>query len=905
MPFLLLTLMLLHFYLRYATQFGQSIFVSGNHIVLGNDDSKKAFPLQYLNDQLWHGYVEIDPSKINSPIQYKYILRHDKGEELIEFGDDRIIDSRLLSGEKIKANKIVLLDTWNYSGEIENAFYTKPFTEVLLKSSKLNTGATKSAKTYTHQFKVKAPLLKENETLCIGGSAKLFDDWNTEKTLLLTKSGNWFTIRLNMSKEIFPSTYKYGIYNIVENKFVRFEEGNNRILLTEPAKKTQTIIHDGFANLQNINWKGAGVAIPVFSLRSKNGFGTGEFTDLKLLADWAKKTGLKLIQILPINDTTNTHLDKDSYPYSAISAFALHPMYLNIEELAGKKNKDFVAALATKKKQLNDKPKLDYESVMQHKIAAIKELYQAQKEIIKNDTGYFNFFELNRHWLVPYAAFCYLREKFGTCDFTKWKNNAVYDEHEIQQLVSPAHKYYDEIAVHYFIQYHLHLQLKNATDYAHKHGIVLKGDIPIGICRNSVDAWTEPALYHLDEQAGAPPDAFTGKGQNWGFPTYNWAKMQEDNFSWWRSRFEQMADYFDAFRIDHILGFFRIWSIPAHEVEGIMGRFVPALPISINELFEKRISFDRHRYTKPFINEKILRKLFGKKLATVKKIFFEDGELKETFNTQRKVEAYFEKQKNPDAYIKQGLFDLLSNVILFEEENSNGQKFHFRIAMEETSSFKNLDEHSQQELKELYINYFYQRQEELWRKEAFKKLPGLKRITNMLVCGEDLGMVPHCVPGVMQQLGILSLQIQRMPKKADVEFFHPNDAPFLSVVSPSTHDMSTIRGWWEEDAAKTKRFYNNIMGQPGNAPVHCEPDINKEIVLQHLYSPAMWSIFQLQDLLGMNATIRRNDPNEERINNPADNNHIWNYRMHINLEDLIKETKFNDELKGYIAASGR
>ena len=905
MPFLLLTLMLLHFYLRYATQFGQSIFVSGNHIVLGNDDSKKAFPLQYLNDQLWHGYVEIDPSKINSPIQYKYILRHDKGEELIEFGDDRIIDSRLLSGEKIKANKIVLLDTWNYSGEFENAFYTKPFRDVLLKKSKQNTFVSNSAKTYTHQFKVKAPLLKENETLCIGGSAKLFDDWNTEKTLLLTKSGNWFTIRLNMSKEIFPSTYKYGIYNIVENKFVRFEEGNNRILLTEPAKKTQTIIHDGFANLQNINWKGAGVAIPVFSLRSKNGFGTGEFTDLKLLVDWAKKTGLKLIQILPINDTTNTHLDKDSYPYSAISAFALHPMYLNIEELAGKKNKDFVAALATKKKQLNDKPKLDYESVMQHKIAAIKELYQAQKEIIKNDTGYFNFFELNRHWLVPYAAFCYLREKFGTCDFTKWKNNAVYDEHEIQQLVSPAHKYYDEIAVHYFIQYHLHLQLKNATDYAHKHGIVLKGDIPIGICRNSVDAWTEPALYHLDEQAGAPPDAFTGKGQNWGFPTYNWAKMQEDNFSWWRSRFEQMADYFDAFRIDHILGFFRIWSIPAHEVEGIMGRFVPALPISINELFEKRISFDRHRYTKPFINEKILRKLFGKKLATVKKIFFEDGELKETFNTQRKVEAYFEKQKNPDAYIKQGLFDLLSNVILFEEENSNGQKFHFRIAMEETSSFKNLDEHSQQELKELYINYFYQRQEELWRKEAFKKLPGLKRITNMLVCGEDLGMVPHCVPGVMQQLGILSLQIQRMPKKADVEFFHPNDAPFLSVVSPSTHDMSTIRGWWEEDAAKTKRFYNNIMGQPGNAPVHCEPDINKEIVLQHLYSPAMWSIFQLQDLLGMNATIRRNDPNEERINNPADNNHIWNYRMHINLEDLIKETKFNDELKGYIAASGR
>ncbi len=892
--------MLLHFYLRYATQFGQSIFVSGNHAMLGSDDFSKAFPLQYLNDQLWHGFFEVDMEKIKSPVQYKYIIRHDKAEELIEFGDDRIIDI-----EKIKAEKIVLLDTWNYSGEFENAFYTKAFQDVLLKREKENLSKITAAKTYTHWFKVKAPLLKENEMLCIGGSAKQFKNWDTTKTILLTKTGNWWAIRLNLAKEQFPVTYKYGICNSADKKFIKFEQGNNRILLTEPAKKILTIIHDGFANLQNINWKGAGVAIPVFSLRSKNSFGTGEFTDIKLLADWAKKTGLKLIQILPINDTTNTHLDKDSYPYSAISAFALHPMYLNIEELAGKKNKDIVAALATKKKQLNDKPKLDYESVMQHKITAIKELYQAQKEIFKNDIEYFNFFELNRHWLVPYAAFSYLREKFGTCEFLKWKSNAVYDEHEIQQLVSPSQKHYDDIAVHYFTQYHLHMQLKDATAYAHKKGVVIKGDIPIGICSNSVDAWMEPALYHLDEQAGAPPDAFTGKGQNWGFPTYNWAKMQEDNFSWWRSRFKQMANYFDAFRIDHILGFFRIWSIPAHEVEGIMGRFVPAIPVSINELFEKRISFDRHRYTKPFINEKILRKLFEKKLATVKKIFFEDGELKEAFNTQRKVEAYFKKQKNPDGKIKHGLFDLLSNVILFEEENSNGQKFHFRIAMQQTSSFQNLDEYSKKELKELYVNYFYHRQEELWRKEALKKLPGLKRITNMLVCGEDLGMVPHCVSDVMQQLGILSLQIQRMPKKADMEFFHPNDAPYLSVVSPSTHDMSTIRGWWEEDAAITKRFYNNIMGQPGDAPVHCEPDINKEIVLQHLYSPAMWSIFQLQDLLGMSATIRRKDPNEERINNPADNNHIWNYRMHINLEDLVKETKFNDELKGYIAASGR
>lgn len=255
--------------------------------------------------------------------------------------------------------------------------------------------------------------------------------------------------------------------------------------------------------------------------------------------------------------------------------------------------------------------------------------------------------------------------------------------------------------------------------------------------------------------------------------------------------------------------------------------------------------------------------------------------------------------------MKHGLYDLISNVIFFEVPGSNGQQFHFRISMEDTYSFKHLDPHSQAELKKLYINYFYERQDEMWRKEAMKKLPGLKRNTNMLVCGEDLGMVPHCVPDVMEQLGILSLEIQRMPKKIGSEFFHPNDAPYLSVVSPSTHDMSTIRAWWEEDMVATKHFYNNLMGKGGEPPVYCEAWISKEIILQHLYSPAMWSIFQLQDLLGMDADLRREDPREERINNPAITEYYWNYRMHINLEDLLKEKSFNEELKSAVEKCGR
>lgn len=892
--------MILHFYLRYSTKFGQAIFVSGNATVLGNDDSANPFALTYLNDQLWHGSAEVDTKDMDEAVCYRYILKDENGELFTEFGNDRILEL-----DKTKASEIVAYDTWNYAGEYENAFFTAPFTDVLLKRKAVKEAAVKKPAKASHQFKVKAPLIKENEIICISGSGDVLNDWDKEKVLLLSKKDNWWTIELDLSKAVFPLGYKYGIYNSTDKKFIWFEDGNNRVLLNEDGGDAFTVLHDGFAKLKKVNWKGAGVAIPVFSLRSKKSMGTGEFADLKLLVDWAKNTGLKMIQLLPVNDTTATYTWKDSYPYSAISAFALHPLLLNLEAVAGKKNAAVVTALAAKQKQLNKLDKLDYEEVINVKIAAIRELYTLQKESFKDDLDYITFFELNRHWLEPYAAFSYLRDKYNTAEFSKWKTNSVYDEDAIQQLVSPLKAHYDEIALHYFTQYHLHLQLKDATEYAHRNGVIIKGDIPIGICRDSADAWVEPNLYHMDEQAGAPPDAFTAKGQNWGFPTYNWEAMQKDNFTWWRKRFEQMSNYFDAFRIDHILGFFRIWSIPANAVEGILGKFIPALPVLINELFAKNITYERHRYVEPYVTDLILVEFFGDKKEAVKKTFFEGLKLKESFNTQRKVEAFFKTDKNFDNKVKQGLYDIISNVIFFEVEGSGGQEFHFRISMEDTSSFKNLDKHSQKELSELYINYFYHRQDELWKKEAMKKLPGLKSNTAMLVCGEDLGMVPHCVPEVMEQLGILSLEIQRMPKKTGLQFFHPKDAPYLSVVSPSTHDMSTIRAWWEEDSFTTKHFYKHLMGKTDEMPVYCEPWINKEIILQHLYSPAMWSVFQLQDLMGMNADIRRENPNQERINNPAEAEHYWNYRMHINLEDLLNENNFTEELKAYITESGR
>ena len=892
--------MTINFYIRYSTNYGQTLFVSGNIDALGNDKPAEAFALTYLNNEFWFGTIEI-PDKSEEEINYRYIFREESSVDILDADKDKIIDSKTYH-----SNEITIIDTWNAEGDVRNAFYTKPFLQVLLPGQR-KLPKLKEARFYTHEFRVKAPLLNTDELVCITGSGKMFNNWDQQTLSPLKPVNNWFSIKINFSKEDFPLRYKYGIYNRKSKTFT-YEDGNDRMLQNGPAKKQAVILHDGFIYFEKC-WRGAGVAIPVFSLRSKNGFGTGEFNDIKLLVDWADNTGLKLLQFLPVNDTIATHSEKDSYPYAAISAFALHPMYINLDAVAGSQYASLLTSLNKKKKSLNQHPNLEYEDVMKFKLSILKELYLVKKEAFFSDINYFDFFEMNREWLVPYAAYCFLRDKYHTANFSKWKTNKIYNEETIQKLVSPSQKQYDEIAFHYFVQYHLHLQLKGASDYAHKKGIILKGDIPIGVSRLSCDVWVDPSLYNVDEQAGAPPDDFAVKGQNWAFPTYNWKKMLLDDYAWWRRRFAQMNNYFDSFRIDHILGFFRIWSIPVNAVEGILGRFVPAIPIHITEFNKNLIWFDYTRYCKPYITENILQNKFGDNIQEVKKIFLDIQEhglyqLKEEFNTQRKVEKYFDEQPETGIEIKHRLLDILSNVILIEE-GSQMQQFHFRIAMHQTSSFQHLDDNTKQKLSELYANYFFVRQDALWKKEAMQKLPALKRSTNMLICGEDLGMVPHCVPEVMEQTGILSLEIQRMPKDPTVDFFHPKTAPYLSVVTPSTHDMSTVREWWQENSELTQKFYNYIMGHYGKAPDECDPSISKEIILQHLYSPAMWSIFQIQDLLGMSENLRRQNPYEERINQPSDPNHFWKYRMHINLETLIKEKTFNDELNGLIADSGR
>ena len=893
--------MKINFFVKYRTVVGEELFILGNNFYLGDNDPSKAVKLSWYNEDYWRGTIDF-PDDFDDTIHYQYILKNKKGIEIFDGERNRFID---LSLKKIKFYSV--FDVWNPAGNVWNVFFTKAFSKSLLPP--LTKVAIVKPKKFNHTFRVKAPLLKPGETICLCGSTKNLKSWDTENPVILSPKNNWYTANVFLEQNEWPATYKYGVYNLIDKKWVCFEEGQNRLIhRLENDENSVTIINDGFVNYHTDLWKGAGVLIPVFGLRTKKSFGVGEFADIRLLIDWARKTGLKLIQLLPVNDTTAHHDWRDSYPYAAISAFALHPIYINLDKVAGSEFASIIKPYRKKQKQLNELKEFDYGKVLQLKFAALKELYKARKEDFKNDLDYFEFFELNRHWLVPYSAFSVLRDKYKTADFSKWKNHKKYNEVAIQKFVSPSHEHYDEIAFYYFVQYHLHLQLKEIADYAHSQKIVLKGDIPIGIYRYGSDAWVNPDLYKMDEQSGAPPDNFAVKGQNWGFPTYNWENMSKDNYNWWRRRFDQMSNYFDAFRIDHILGFFRIWSVPIGEVEGIMGRFVPAIPVDITEFRTRNISFDHERYCNPFITSDILESEFKERAKEIKEKYLElssDGnyKLKDFVNTQAKVAALFKKSK--DQKMKQGMFNLISNVILFEEQYPGSQRFHFRFSIDQTSSFQNLDNDTKNGLWELYIDYFYHRQNDCWEKSGMEKLPQLKRNTNMLVCGEDLGMVPPIVPEVMKQLGILGLEIERMPKDSGKEFFHPNHAPYMSIVTPSTHDMSTIRGWWQENREQTQRFYNYMLGQYGEAPLICEGWINKRIILQHLYSPAMWSIFQLSDLLGMDENIRRENPDEERINIPSDPNNYWHYRIHLNLEDLLKENNFNNELKKNIEESGR
>jgi 4-alpha-glucanotransferase len=908
--------MVIVFQIYYKTFPGQELYILGSAPSLGKGNMNKAkrMNLQDIATGMW--VYELELNKVTE-LSYRYFVKDENFRtNLEEWGPDRVIHSADLETHE----RILLSDRWRSFSEPDNALHTSAFRNILkpVRFAGSNTKTRYKKDTVLLKFRPTVARIKTGHRIAVVGSAKSLGGWKEKNSLNLSNEDHpLWDGELRIPVNEFPLDYKYVIKN--ENGDVLFwEKSQNRHLeLASGTVPDVIIVSDEKFEFPQYPWKGTGVAIPVFSLRRRHGFGVGEFTDIKLLVDWAVQTGIKMIQVLPVNDTVAKHSWMDSYPYAAISVYALHPIYINLHGIGVLDSEINQQIIEAQGKYLNSLERIDYEAVMALKSRFFKLFYDQGKNELFKDQEYKSFFAENEHWLRPYAAFSYLRDLFNTPDFSRWGEYSHFTPVLLNLLTDEHSAHYDDIAVHYFIQFHAYKQLLEAAQYARSLGVVLKGDIPIGIYRNSVDAWIYPDLFHIDRQAGAPPDDFSAKGQNWRFPTYNWDKMEQDNYGWWQQRLRHLSLYFDAFRIDHILGFFRIWEIPTYQVEGLLGYFNPSIPFSREELLNRGLWLDEERMCKPYIREHFLYERFADLTEHVKYHYLEEFapgcyKLRPEVDTQSKVEKTLVVEpdaspweRNRTERIIQGLNSLIAEVLFLPAPGTDGNGFFPRNALHFTRSYQELDGHAKYVINQLYLDYFYKRNEEFWKGKALKKLPVIKQATNMLLCGEDLGMVPACVPDVMRELGILSLEVQRMPKDPKISFGQPAYYPYLSVATPSSHDTSTIRGWWEEDPAKSQKFNNEILGNQGASPFFCSQEIVRQIILQHMYSPSMWAVFPIQDLIGMDEKLRYLNPHAERINNPGNPNHYWRYRMHLNLEDLLREEEFNTFIREMIYQSGR
>jgi len=865
-------------------------------LVIENGTEDKYHFLTYTENGNWEAEVDY----FSKSIAYKYQLVNDGGTVL----DEEFSLHHLNFSHNYK--EFDIFDVWNKKNFPENYLNNKILKNKLsgFKPEKMPV-----LKKHTHLFRLEAPIYHPSWKVVLLGNNDALGNWEYLRAIPMAQTdfGVW-EVALDLPTDQLIQ-YKYGLLNTDSGQVFDIEYGDNRWALPNAEKNVLQIKADHFFKFKSFEmYHAAGVAVPVFALRSENGFGVGEFPDLKILADWAKKTNLSVLQILPINDTTANYTWTDSYPYAAISVYALHPQYLSLDNLDFALPKDLVPEFNTKKAELNALNLIDYEQMISGKWKFVKVIFYLNKEKILKDRNFKKFIKDNEEWLLPYAAFCVQRDKYKTPNFNDWKTHKKFIAGKIAPFFTPKNKDYETSMLHAWVQYQLHLQLKEAIDYTHNLGVSVKGDLPIGIYRYSVEAWTEPELFGMDFQAGAPPDQFTYLGQNWEFPTYNWDAMKADGYRWWKNRFKALEQYFDAMRIDHILGFFRIWRMPMSATQGILGYFYPAIPVKMEEFWARNIPFNEERYCQPFINDQILWDFFGDERDAINNQFMNNHfngtySFKEEFNTQRKLADYF--KEHPIGWAEDQLISLCANVLFLPEKTESGETvYHPRFNINQTKSYQYLPEWEKKVVSDLYVDYFYKRQDGLWYQKAMEKLPVILNATDMLICGEDLGLVPDSVPQVMDRLGITALKVQRMPSD-NIPWYNPKNAAYLNVVTASSHDSSTLRQWWHEDRNLTQQYFNRQLGQSGTAPWNLEPQLAEIIMKQHLYNDAMLAIFPIQEFFATDRELTNPNTDDERINNPAVFPHYWRYRMHLNVEELLEKEDFNQKIGGWILDSNR
>ena len=895
--------MIVSFQIPYRTVWGESVAVDLTAVTKTGKETNTHLSLSTVDGNLWRGEVPLSASAVK--ISYQYSIEKDDSVVRREWD----MQARTVALPKGSVNRLLCIDHWRECPSNPHR-YTSAFTEAFSRRQLMDWPETPWERSLT--IWVEAPEVPSDCILAVLGSSPLLGEWQQGREVrLVPVAPNTWAFSLDLDAIDGTLEYKYLVLDADTGSQRGWELHDNR-LLAKPAveRKMSVSIEDSPVSLPFAPWRGAGCVIPVFSLRSEHSFGVGDFGDLKRMVNWVAMTGQRVLQLLPVNDTTLSRRWTDSYPYNAISIYALHPLYADLSALPPLEDAAQRTAYRDAQQKLNALPRMDYERVMDTKHNYLRCLFVQEGKKTMATKAYKAFYSANREWLLPYAAFCTLRDLFHTPDFRRWPKYRQYTDKIASMLMKKDTETADEIDFNCYVQYILHEQLTEAQRYARSKGVALKGDIPIGISPTSVEAWKEPHYFNLDGQAGAPPDYFSQNGQNWGFPTYNWEAMLADGCRWWRSRFEKMAEYFDAYRIDHVLGFFRIWEIPQDSVHGLLGHFAPALPMSVDEIEEFGLTWREQVYLQPYITDRIINRLFGDDTATVRHTYLEpmgNGRyaLKEEYNTQRKVEAVFSNKNDAHSLsIRDGLYRLISNVLFLRDKHET-DKFHPRIVAMHDFLYEDLGDWEKDAFNRIHEHYFHHRHNQFWYEQAMKKMPHLVAATRMLVCAEDLGMIPECVPWVMNELGILSLEIQTMPKKSWVQFANLWENPYRSVATISTHDMPTLRGWWDEQRETVQTYYNQMLYHEGQAPHPLPGAVAEEIVVRHLESPSMLCLLSLQDWLSIDESVRFSDPDAERINVPSNPRHYWCYRMHVTIEQLMANTALNEKIRGLVRSSGR
>ena len=890
--------MTVQFNIEYKAMFGEQIVVN-----IQTEEGELKLPLETTDGERWAcDWCVESPEK-----SYTYYYSVEREGRAVK--TEWLMIKHQLDVNAKKAAVYTLYDHWKAMPE-DAYLYSSAFTDCINhqvpQEMKPETGSK------IVRLIVRAPQLRDGERLGVLGADKALGAWDVQKILPMTQH------TYNEWVADIDATHLEGSH--LEFKFVAFRNAKNELLWETSMNRTVDLPEMKAGELVSYeldqaffalyNRKLAGTQVPVFSLRTRKSAGIGDFGDLKTMIDFVASTGQKVLQLLPINDTTITHTWTDSYPYSCISVFAIHPQYADLHALPELKDAKARAEAEKTRAELNALDKIDYEKVNDFKINYLRQIFNQEGEKMMKTAEYKAFFQDTKQWLVPYAQYSYLRDKNGTADFNQWPDHQVWDEAERKALADPKTAAYKNVAFFYFVQFVLDRQMQEAHEHAKAKGVILKGDIPIGVNRNGCDVWTEPKYFNLNGQAGAPPDDFSANGQNWGFPTYNWFEMLKDGCQWWNRRFKNMARYFDAYRIDHVLGFFRIWEIPVHSVHGLLGQFAPALAMSREEIESYGLHFQEDRFIRPFITDWVLDRVFHERAGEVKEKYLdrlddERYQMKPEVDTQRKVEALFaDATDEKELWLRDGLYALISDV-LFVRDHTNPGVFHPRISAQLDFIYESLYDNDKAAFNRLYNDYFYRRNNQFWYQEAMKKLPKLVQATRMLVCAEDLGMVPDCVPWVMDELKILSLELQSMPKDPSVKFGHLSRNPYRSVCTISSHDMPTLRMWWDENIQRTQEYYNTMLYRQGPAPHPLPGWLASDIISRHLTSPSMLCILSIQDWLATDEALRLPDANAERINIPANPKHYWRYRMHLNIEDLAADKRFVQNITEMISQSGR